>query len=83
MTGGALPVAVAARWLSDVWDQNSAMYVMPPVVLALESVCEKWLVALLGLPAGTAAGFVSGTSVANLCALTAALIFPPAKNATA
>ncbi len=72
VTGGALPVAVAARWLSDVWDQNGAMYVMSPVVSALESVCEKWLVALLGLPAGTAAGFVSGTSVANLCALTAA-----------
>ncbi len=72
VTGGALPVAVAARWLSDVWDQNGAMYVMSPLVSALERVCEKWLVELLGLPAGTVAGFVSGTSVANLCALTAA-----------
>ncbi len=72
VTGGALPVAVAARWLSDVWDQNGALYVMSPVISALESVCEKWLVDLLRLPDGTAAGFVSGTSVANLCGLAAA-----------
>jgi len=72
VTGGALPVGVAARWLSDVWDQNGAMYVMSPVVSQLETVCEKWLVDLLGLPEGTAAGFVSGTSVATLCGLAAA-----------
>jgi glutamate/tyrosine decarboxylase-like PLP-dependent enzyme len=38
----------------------------------LESVVEKWLVDLFGLPDQTSAGFVSGTSTANLCGLAAA-----------
>jgi glutamate/tyrosine decarboxylase-like PLP-dependent enzyme len=44
---------------------------MSPVLSQLEAVCEKWLVELLALPAGTAAGFVSGTSTATLCGLAA------------
>ena len=71
VNGGSLPAAVAARWLADVWDQNAALYVMSPVASALEARCEEWLVSLLGLPAGTAAGFVGGTSVATLCGLAA------------
>ncbi len=69
--GGALPVGVAARWLADTWDQNTAHYVMSPVASRLEEVCERWLVDLLGLPEGTAAGFVTGTTVANLSGLAA------------
>ena len=69
--GGAVPTALAARWLSDVWDQNAALYVMSPIVSQLETTCEKWLADLLGLPAGTAAGFVSGSSTATLCGLAA------------
>ncbi len=72
VNGGAIPVAVAAKWLSDVWDQNSALYVMSPIVSQLEAICEKWLTSLLGLPTQTVAGFVSGTSVATICGLTAA-----------
>src|SRR5918993_5955646 len=30
VTGGALPVTVAADWLASSWDQNGAMYVMSP-----------------------------------------------------
>jgi glutamate/tyrosine decarboxylase-like PLP-dependent enzyme len=71
VNGGALPAALAARWLADVWDQNAAMRVMSPVASTLEATCEDWLVSLLGLPAGTAAGFVSGTSIATLCGLAA------------
>lgn len=71
VNGGAIPAAVATKWLSDVWDQNSALYIMSPIVSQLETVCEKWLVGLLGLPFGTVAGFVSGTSVATICGLTA------------
>ncbi len=72
VNGGTLPVALAARWLADSWDQNAAMFASSPVASRLEAVCEKWLVELLGLPAGTAAGFVSGSSTATLCALAAA-----------
>jgi glutamate/tyrosine decarboxylase-like PLP-dependent enzyme len=37
----------------------------------LESVCEKWLVDLLGLSSSSVAGFVTGTSIATLCGLAA------------
>jgi glutamate/tyrosine decarboxylase-like PLP-dependent enzyme len=71
VNGGCLPAAMAARWLADTWDQNAAMQVMSPVAAALEASCERWLADLLGLPEGTAAGFVGGTSVATLCGLAA------------
>lgn len=70
--GSSLPVSLAAKWLSDVWDQNSALYVMSPIASKLEEICEKWITELLNLPQGTAAGFVSGSSTAILCALAAA-----------
>ncbi len=71
VNGGVLPGALAARWLADAWDQNGALYVMSPVAAQLEQVCERWTVDLLGLPEGTAAGFVSGTSTASLCGMLA------------
>lgn len=27
VNGGIIPVALAAKWLADVWDQNAALYV--------------------------------------------------------
>ena len=72
VNGGSVPATLAAKWLSDVWDQNAGMYVTSPITSQLESTCEKWLVDLFGLPAGTAAGFVSGSSSAILCGLAAA-----------
>jgi len=72
VNGGITPVGMAARWMADAWDQNSALYVMSPVASKLEEICERWLVDLLGLPEGTAAGFVSGSSTAIICALAAA-----------
>lgn len=71
VNGGVMPAALAARLLADVWDQNAALHVMSPIVAKLEQLCEAWLVDLLDLPADTAAGFVSGTSTANLCGLLA------------
>ncbi len=71
VNGGAVPAAVAARWLSDAWDQNAALFVMSPIAAQLEAVCEKWLVDLFGLPAGSAMGLVGGTSAATLAGLAA------------
>lgn len=71
VNGGVLPVALAARWLADAWDQNAGLFVMSPIASKLEQVCERWLVDLLGLPAGTVAGFVSGTSTATMCGMAA------------
>jgi glutamate/tyrosine decarboxylase-like PLP-dependent enzyme len=70
--GGLLPVAHAAQWLADTWNQNAALHLMSPAVAKLEEICEKWLVDLLGLTPGTAMGLVSGSSNATLCALAAA-----------
>lgn len=72
VNGGITPVALASKWISDTWDQNSALFVMSPIASKLEEICEKWIVDLLGLPLGTAAGFVSGSSTAIICALATA-----------
>ncbi len=72
VNGGIIPVSLATRWLSDTWDQNGALYVMSPIVSRLEEVVEKWLKELFALPKQTVAGFVSGTSIATFCGLTAA-----------
>jgi glutamate/tyrosine decarboxylase-like PLP-dependent enzyme len=71
VNGGMIPVGLAAKWLADVWDQNTAHYVMSPINSRLEEICERWIVSLLHLPAGTAAGFVSGTTIANFSGLCA------------
>ena len=65
VNGGMIPVGLGAKWLADVWDQNTAHYVMSPINSRLEEICERWIVSLLRLPAGTVAGFVSGTTIAN------------------
>ena len=72
VNGGAHPPALAARWLADTWDQNSALYVMSPIAAKLESVCEVWLNELFHLPAETAVGFVGGTSMSLVCGIAAA-----------
>lgn len=69
VNGGVFPVSLAARWLADAWDQNAALHVISPIASKLEQLCESWVVDLLGLPTGTAAGFVSGTSTATMCGL--------------
>ena len=56
MNGNSIPIALAAKWLSDIWDQNCALYVMSPIVSQLEAICEKWLKELFELPSGTVAG---------------------------
>ena len=71
VNGGLLPAALGARLLADFWDQNAALEIMSPIAAKLEAVCEGWLVELFGLPAGSAAGLVSGTSTATLCGLLA------------
>src|SRR4030081_550687 len=52
VTGGAHPVALAADWLVSAWDQNAALYVMSPAASVIEDVTARWLLEVLGLPAG-------------------------------
>src|SRR5579863_2472959 len=70
--GGTLPAALAANWLAGAWDQNAAMQVMSPVAAKLEDVAMAWMLDLLGLSAGSGAGIVTGTTMANFSSLAAA-----------
>lgn len=72
VTGSILPVAHAASWISDTWNQNAAFYIMSPTVSVLEDLCEKWLTDLFMLEKGTAMGLVSGSANALMCGIAAA-----------
>ncbi len=72
VNGGVIPASLAARWLSDFWDQNTPLYLSSPIASKLEEVVEDWLRELLGLPKNVVAGFVSGSSMAIFCGLAAA-----------
>ena len=70
--GGALPVAVAADWLTSAWDQNGGGYVASPALSVAEEVAAGWVRELLGLPAGCGVGFVTGCQMAHFTCLAAA-----------
>jgi glutamate/tyrosine decarboxylase-like PLP-dependent enzyme len=70
--GGSLPVTLAASWLAGAWDQNTGLYRQSPGTSFVEQVALRWLLDLLSLPSDCAGAFVTGATVANLCALAAA-----------
>jgi glutamate/tyrosine decarboxylase-like PLP-dependent enzyme len=70
--GGELPAALAADWLTALWDQNAGLYVGGPSASVVEEVATGWLAELLGLPKGVSSGFVTGAQMANVVALAAA-----------
>jgi glutamate/tyrosine decarboxylase-like PLP-dependent enzyme len=72
VTGGALPVSVAASWLANAWDQNVALRSMSPVAAELEEVVVGWICEVLGLPANCEGGLVTCATTANFTALAAA-----------
>ena len=71
VNGSALPVSLAAKNLSTYWDQNSALYVMSPIVSRLETIVEKWIKEIFHLSDEYVTGFVSGSSMATFCGLAA------------
>jgi glutamate/tyrosine decarboxylase-like PLP-dependent enzyme len=70
--GGATPAAVAADWLTSVWDQNAGLYVVGPAASVVEEVAGAWLAELFGLPHHVSVGFVTGGQLANFTGLAAA-----------
>ena len=70
--GGAMPVTLAANWLTGAWDQNAALYRATPGVALLEQIALRWLLEALRLPRECGGAFVTGATVANLCGLAAA-----------
>jgi glutamate/tyrosine decarboxylase-like PLP-dependent enzyme len=72
VTGGSLPAAAAADVLTTAWDQNGFNVVYSPAAAVTEQVVGGWLKDLLGLPASTSVGFVTGSQEANTVGLAAA-----------
>jgi glutamate/tyrosine decarboxylase-like PLP-dependent enzyme len=70
--GGSLPAALAANWLASAWDQNTGLYNSTPGTSHFEEVALRWMIDVLGLPAGCAGAFVTGTTVAHISSLAAA-----------
>lgn len=70
--GGSLPVTLGANWLAGAWDQTSSLYHVSPGTTHLEQVALRWLLDLLGLPAGCGGAFVTGATMASFSALAAA-----------
>jgi glutamate/tyrosine decarboxylase-like PLP-dependent enzyme len=70
--GGVLPATLAADWLTSTWDQNAGLLVSSPAAAGAEWVASEWLLDLLGLPATSAVGFVTGAMMANFTCLAAA-----------
>ena len=72
VTGGALPVAVAAEFLAAAWDQNCFSFVSSPAVASLESAALRWLKEALGFPPDAEGALVTGATMANFTCLAAA-----------
>jgi glutamate/tyrosine decarboxylase-like PLP-dependent enzyme len=72
VTGGSLPVSLAANWLAGAWDQNCFLWIQSPIAAALEAVVLTWLREIFSLPASCGAGFVTGATMANFSCLAAA-----------
>src|SRR3954463_10782267 len=72
ITGGALPAALAADWLTSTWDQNAHMWVGSPAASVVEEVVEDWVLSLLGLPSTASVGLVTGAQMANVTCLAVA-----------
>ncbi|PFG38093.1 glutamate/tyrosine decarboxylase-like PLP-dependent enzyme [Georgenia soli] len=71
VVGGTHPAALAADWLVSAWDQNAVLRQVTPAVAAVEEVAGRWLLELLGLPAGSSVGFATGATTANVVGLAA------------
>ncbi len=70
--GGTHPAALAADWLVSAWDQNAWLRQVTPAHSAVEDITRSWLLDLLGLPAGSGVGFVTGATMSNFTCLAAA-----------
>ncbi|HEX7946078.1 MAG TPA: pyridoxal-dependent decarboxylase [Phenylobacterium sp.] len=70
--GGGTPAAMAADWLTTVWDQNAGIHACGPAASVVEEIAAEWLKSLFELPAECSVGFVTGTQVGHMTCLAAA-----------
>ncbi len=72
VTGAALPAAVGADVLTTSWDQNGYNHMTSPANAVVEDIAGAWLKELLGIPAPSSFGFVTGAQGGNTVGLAAA-----------
>ena len=72
VTGGTLPAAVGADWLTSMWDQNAGPATGAPAAAAFEAASLRWVVERLGLPVTACGALVTGAMAANFVGLAAA-----------
>jgi len=70
--GGTLPAAIAADWLTSVWDQNAPHFSTSPAAAVCEEVTGAWLKDVLRLPADASFALVTGSQMAHVTCLAAA-----------
>lgn len=70
--GGSHPSAIAADWLTSVWDQNAGLYACTPSSSIVEEIAGAWLKQLLQLPEHASFAFVTGCQMANFTCLNVA-----------
>jgi glutamate/tyrosine decarboxylase-like PLP-dependent enzyme len=72
VAGGLHPAAFGAEGLASAWDQNVPMFAAAPGVAVAEEIAARWFVDILGLPAESSVGFVTGGQMATFTCLAAA-----------
>jgi len=70
--GGTLPAAIAADWLTSVWDQNAPHFSTSPAAAVCEEVSGAWLKDVLRLPEDASFALVTGSQMAHVTCLAAA-----------
>ena len=70
--GGSHPAAIAADWLTSVWDQNAGLYACTPSSSIVEEIAGKWLKQILNIPDHASFAFVTGCQMAHFTCLSAA-----------
>ncbi|MDX7986242.1 aspartate aminotransferase family protein [Xenorhabdus sp. 12] len=72
VVGGSTPAAMGANIITSAWDQIALMESSSPVTNQLEKIAGRWVLELLSLPSDAFVGFVTGTTMAHVSALSTA-----------